>query len=79
MSYPGRELLIKIVLYAMPTYFLTIFILEGASCRKERTMTELRVDSVLSIGKHALDPQKWEGLGFKDLEKFGHALRLRWL
>jgi hypothetical protein len=24
-------------------------------------------------------PKKWGGLGFKDIEKFGRALRLKWL
>lgn len=89
-TYPGRELLVKTVLSAMPTRFLIIFKLPKWAIK---TMDRFR-RSFLWKGKdpngvkggHCLvnwetctRPRKWGGLGIKDLDKFGHALRLRWL
>jgi hypothetical protein len=87
-SYLGRELLVKTVLTAMPTYFLTPY--------KMQKWAIARVDrfrSFLWKGHHSdnfnggnglvnwetcMRPKRWGGLGIKDLENFSRAFRLRW-
>jgi hypothetical protein len=90
MSYPRRELLVKSVLYTMSTYFMTVFKMpKWAHSRidKFRRSFLWKVDDPKRVkGDHCLInwqtcilPKKWGGLGIKDLEKFGRALRMRWL
>jgi hypothetical protein len=87
-SYLGRELLVKTVLTAMPTYFLTPY--------KMQKWAIARVDrfrSFLWKGHHSdnfnggndlvnwetcMRPKRSGGLGIKDLENFSRAFRLRW-
>jgi hypothetical protein len=65
LTYPGKELLVKTVLSAMPTYFLTILrcpsvamqeliSLEEASYGKARIMETSEVITVWLIGQLAL-------------------------
>lgn len=90
LSHPGRELLIKIVFMAMPIYFMTIFKLPtwairsiNRLCRsffwKGRDPENVRTGHSLINWSTCTRPKKLGGLGFKDLDKFGRALRLRWL
>lgn len=90
LTYPGRELLVKTVLTAMPTYFLTVFSMPKWGIKridrfrrsffwKGRDPDQVRGGHCLVNWETCLRPKKWGGLGFKDLEKFGRALRLRWL
>jgi hypothetical protein len=87
LTYPGRELLIKSVLSAIPTYFMIAFkMLKWAYNRidkfKRAFLLKERDNGRIS-GGHCLvnwqicqRPRKWGGLGIKDLEKFNRALRL---
>jgi hypothetical protein len=89
-SYPGRELLVKSVLSAMPTYFLTVHKMTKWGISKidrfRRSFLWRGEDPDKVKGGHCLvnwqvctRPRKWGGLGIKDLSKFSRALRLRWL
>jgi hypothetical protein len=90
LAYPGREFLVKTVLSAMPTFFMTVFkMLKWAYYRIDRFRRSFlwrggNPDMV--NGCHCLvnwqtcvRPRKWGGLGIKDLDKFDRALRLMWL
>lgn len=90
MTYPGRELLIKTVLTAMPTYFLTIFKPARWAIshidRFRRSFLWKGTNPENIRGGHCL--VNWEtcqlprylgGLGIKDLENFGRVLQLRWI
>jgi hypothetical protein len=88
LSYPGRETLIKTVLFALPTYFMTVFKLQKwAIARIDRYRRSFLwkghdVDNVkggncLDNWKTCLLPKHLGGLGIKDLENFGRALRLK--
>ena len=90
LSYAGREALVKSVLSAMPTYFLSVFKLPKWAIKeidKLRCSFLWKGDDPDRVrGGHCLvkwqtcsRPKKWGGLGIKDLEKFGRASRLRWL
>jgi hypothetical protein len=90
ISYPGRELLVKTVLSAMPTHFLTVYKLpkwaEKEIDRYRRSFLwrgedpdKVKGGHCLVKWKHCAMPKRLGGLGIKDLEKFGRALRLRWL
>jgi hypothetical protein len=89
-SYPGRELLVKSVLSAMPTYFLTVHRMPTWGFSKidrfHRTFLWRGEDPYKIKGSHCLVswrtctwPGKWGGLGIKDLKKFSRVLRLKWL
>lgn len=90
LTYPGRELLVKTVLTAMPTYFLTVFKFpRWAISRVDRFRRSflwkgkdpqrVRGGQCLVKWEKCTRPRKLGGLGIKDLDKFGRALRLRWL
>jgi hypothetical protein len=90
LAYSGREVLVKTVLSAMPTHFLTIYKLpkwaERDIDRYRRSFLWHGDDPDKVKGGHCLvkwkvctRPKKLGGLGIKDLDKFGRALRLRWL
>jgi hypothetical protein len=90
MSYPGRELLVKTVLSSIPTHFLTVFklgkwILKGIDHFRRSFLWKGADPNRIKGGQCLVNwqtytmPRKWGGLGIKDLEKFGRALRLRWL
>lgn len=89
-TYPGRELLVKTVLTAMPTYFLTVFKLPKWAIKaidryrrsffwKGKDPDNVRGGHCLVNWQTCLRPKHLGGLGIKDLDKFGRALRLRWL
>jgi hypothetical protein len=82
--------LVKMVLSAMPTFFLTIFKMPKCGLSKidrfQRSFLWRGQDPDNVKGGHCLvnwqvctRPKKLGGLGIKDLEKFSKALRLRWL
>jgi hypothetical protein len=90
LSYPERESLVKSVLSSMLTYFMTVFKMrKWAIARIDKFRRGFlwkghELDN--AHGGHCLvswqiytRPKKYGGLGIKDLEKFGKALRLRWL
>lgn len=90
LTYPGHETLVKSVLTAMPTYFMTAFPLpkwaQKQIDRFRRSFMWRGEDPDKVKGGHCLvnwkvctRPKKWGGLGIKDLDKFCRALRLRWL
>jgi hypothetical protein len=90
LSYLGRELLVKIVLSSMPTHFLIVYGLPQWVIKEidryRRSFFWRCEDPDRVQGGHCLvnwttctRPKKWRGLEIKDLEKFGRALRLRWL
>lgn len=90
MTYPGREVLVKSVLSSMPTYFLTVFRLpkwaEKQIDKYQRSFLwrgqdpdNIKGGRCLVNWKTCLRPKRLGGLGIKDLDKFGRALRLRWL
>jgi hypothetical protein len=92
LSCPGRELLVKAVLTAMPTHFLTVHKLpkwaEKEIDRFRRSFLWKGDDLDKVRGCHCLvkwklctRPRKWGGggLGIKDLGRYGRALHLRWL
>jgi hypothetical protein len=89
-SYPGREMLVKSVLSALPTYFLSMHKMPKWGFSKidriRRSFFWRGEDPDKVKGGHCLvnwqictRPKKWGGLGIKDLSKFNRALRLRWL
>jgi hypothetical protein len=68
MTYPERELLIKLVLTTMPTYFLSFFKMSKWGLKKlidsgrisygrGKTMKMLKEGTALLIGKDVLDPR----------------------
>jgi hypothetical protein len=88
LSYPGRETLIKTVLSAMPTFFLTIFKMRKWAISRidkyRRGLLWKGKDGENVSGVHCsvnwqtcTGPRKWGGLGIKDLDKFDRALHLR--
>jgi hypothetical protein len=89
LSYPGREPHVKSVLSAIPTYFLTVHNLPKWAAkdvdRFQRSFlwrgddpNKVRCGHYLVKWDVCTRPKKWGGLGIKDLEKFGRALRLHW-
>jgi hypothetical protein len=90
LPYPGCELLIKTVLTAIPTHFLTVYKLPKWAIRdidRFRRSFLWRGDEPDKVhGGHCLvrwkkciRPRKLGGLGIKDLDKHSRALRLRWM
>jgi hypothetical protein len=90
LSYSGRELLVKMVLSSMPTQFLKVHKLPAWAIKEvdrfRRSFLWRGVDHDKVRGGHCLvkwkcctRPRRLGGLGIKDLDKFGRALRLRWL
>jgi hypothetical protein len=90
MSYARRELLVKSVLTAMPTYFMTVFKMPKWTHSKidkyRRSFLWRGEDPKKVNGGHCLvnwqtclRHKRWGGLGIKDLDKFSRALRMRWL
>jgi hypothetical protein len=90
LTYPGRELLVKSVLFAIPTHFLTVFkfpkwAIHGIN-KFRRSFLWKGYDPDNIKGGHYLvnwrtcqRPRKLGGLGITDLEKFNRALCLKWL
>jgi hypothetical protein len=83
-------MLIKSMLTAIPTYFLTVFkITKWAFCKIDRFrcgfLSKGHDGGTMSGGhclvnwKTCLRSKMWEGLGIKDLDNFSRALRLHWL
>jgi hypothetical protein len=88
LTYRGRELLVKSVLFAMPTHFLTIFKLPKWTIlgvdRYRRSFMWRGTDPENIRGRHCLvnwdtylRPKKLGDLGIRDLENFNRALRLK--
>jgi hypothetical protein len=83
LSFPDREILIKYVISAMPTYFMAIFkMLKWAFLKmvrirrsffcKGKDPSNFKGGQVRVNWQTCLRPKKWDGLGFKDLvELFG--------
>jgi hypothetical protein len=89
-SYPSRETLVKSVLSAMPTYFMTVHKMpKWAFAKMDRIkrsfflkgqdLDKVKGGHCLVNWQTCLRPKKWGGLGIKDLDRFSRALRLRWL
>jgi hypothetical protein len=74
LSYPGRELLVKTVLTAIPTYYLTRNFLWKSS-----NPGNVKRGHYLINWRTCQRSRRLGGLGIKDLEKFNRAPRLRWL
>jgi hypothetical protein len=81
------KLLVKSVLSAMPTHFLTIYKMPAWAikdvdqfCRsflwRGKDPDKVRGGHCLVTWKVSARPKIWGGLGIKDLEKYGKALRL---
>jgi hypothetical protein len=90
MTYPGTEVMVKSVLSAIPTFFLTIFRItksayskidrfRGSFLWKGQDMDNIGGGHCLVNWQTCLRPKKWGGLGIKDLEKISRAVQLRWL
>jgi hypothetical protein len=84
LTYPGKELLVKSVLSAMPSYFITMFKMPKWGLNKidkyRRGFLWKGHDAESTTRGHCLvnwktciRPKKLGGLGIKDLEKFGRA------
>jgi hypothetical protein len=82
MSYAGKEVMIKAVLQAMPTYSMSCFQLSKGSCQKITSLIA-RFWWGGSLDKKAMHWLSWDklarpkssgGLGFRDLELFNLAL-----
>lgn len=82
--------MIKIVLTGMLTYYLTWFKFPKWAIKqidrfrrgffwKGHDLARIKGGHYLINWKTCTTPKKLGGLGFKDLEKFNRALRLRWL
>jgi hypothetical protein len=89
LTYPDREFLVKADLSSMPTHFLTVFKLPQWAIKnidrfrrsffwRGKSPNQVTGGHCLVNWLTCLRPRKWGGLGFKDLEKFGRALRLKW-
>lgn len=90
LTYEGRQLLVKTVLLAMPTHFLIVYKLPGWATKQidryRRSFLWRGEDPDKVRGGHCLikwkmctRPKNLGGLGIKDLDRYGRALRLRWL
>jgi hypothetical protein len=90
LTYHDRELLVKFVLSAMPTHFLTYFKMSQWAISgvdkfrrsflwKGSDSDHVRGGHCLVNWKTCLRPKSLGGLGIKDIENFGRSLRLRWL
>jgi hypothetical protein len=90
LSYPGRELLVKTVLTAIPTNFLMIHkphkwaIREVDRFRRSflwrgEDPDKVRGEHCLVKWRSCIRPKRLGGLDIKDLEKHNRALRLHWL
>jgi hypothetical protein len=90
LAYTGRQVLVQLVLSSMPIHFLTVFKMPQWTIRGidrvRRNFFWKGRDPQLCSGGHCLvnwktctRPKKCGGLGFKDLDKFGRALCLKWL
>jgi hypothetical protein len=93
-SYPGREMLVKSVLSAIPVHYLTVFkmpkgiIKDIDKFRRGFLWRGSDSENVKGGGgggghclvnwKTCLRPKAMGGLGIKDLECFNRALRLKW-
>jgi hypothetical protein len=82
--------LVKFMLIAIPTYFLTVFKMKKwAIARidkfhrgflwKGHEVNNVSGGHCLVNCQVCMRLKKWGGLGIKDLDKFGRALRMRWL
>jgi hypothetical protein len=89
-SYPSREVLVKCVLFAMPTFFPTVYKMpKCAHSKMDRirrsfmwkghTADRVRGGHCLVNWQIFLRPNKWGGLGITDLDRFSRALRLHCL
>ncbi|KAL6641391.1 hypothetical protein ACP70R_019572 [Stipagrostis hirtigluma subsp. patula] len=89
LNYTGRETLVKSVLSAVPTYFLTALNLPKWAMDKidryrrgflwkGHDIREARGGRCLVNWKLVCRPKKYGGLGIKDLDRFGRSLRMRW-
>lgn len=90
LTYEGRQLLVKTVLTEMPTHFLIVFKLPSWACKQidryRRSFLWRGDDPDKICGGHCLvswrmciRPKKLGGLDIKNLDRYGRALRLRWL
>jgi hypothetical protein len=88
LTYLGWELLVKTVLSAIPTHFLTVHNLPRWVTQdidhfwrsflwRGETPDRIKGEHCLVKWKVCTCPRKWGGLGIKYLNKFGRALRLR--
>jgi hypothetical protein len=90
LSYPGRETLVKMVLSTILTHFLTFYKLLKWAARgidhfrrsflwRGGDLDKVSGGHCLVKWKNCTRPKKCEGLGIKDPDCFGRALRLRWM
>jgi hypothetical protein len=90
LSYLGRELLMKMVLSAIPTFYMIVFKMSKKGINfidrfrrgflwKGEDLENVKGGRCLVNWDTCQMPKRLGGLGFKDLDKFNRALRLRWL
>lgn len=88
MNIAGRRELVRSVLSSLPTYLLTVlkppkqFTTDMEKMQRRFLWTgqeELHGGKCKVAWVEVARPLKYGGLGIRNLEKFGRALRLRWL
>jgi hypothetical protein len=89
LSIAGRLILMHAILSAMPTYFITVFMLPKGIIKKiDRIQRKFLLQrnkaalmngfAVLTKWSDVIAPKELEGLGIKDLHAMNKALMLKW-